>query len=116
MPEPHWENLKEIFHAALALKPDERDDYLQRACDGNNSLRLAVESLLQSHEEPGNFVDAPAFQAAAEMLGDGSKFKPETLWPTTKFFRCPQISRDGRQLLYSRGRITADIWIMNLDK
>ncbi len=24
MPDEHWENLKEIFHAAVALKPDER--------------------------------------------------------------------------------------------
>ena len=30
------------------------------------------------------------------------------------FLEDPQISRDGRQLLYSRGRITGDIWIMNL--
>ena len=30
------------------------------------------------------------------------------------FLEDPQISRDGRQLLYSRGRITADIWIMSL--
>jgi hypothetical protein len=28
----------------------------------------------------------------------------------------PQISRDGRQLLYSRGRIIGDIWIMKLGK
>jgi TolB protein len=27
----------------------------------------------------------------------------------------PQISRDGRQLLYSRGRITADLWVMTRD-
>jgi Tol biopolymer transport system component len=26
----------------------------------------------------------------------------------------PQISHDGRQLLYSQGRITADIWMMML--
>ena len=32
------------------------------------------------------------------------------------FLEDPQISRDGRQLLYSRGRITGDIWIMNLGK
>ena len=25
----------------------------------------------------------------------------------------PQISRDGKQLLYSRGRVTGDIWILN---
>lgn len=30
------------------------------------------------------------------------------------FLEDPQISRDGRQLLYSRGRITSDIWIMEL--
>ena len=30
--------------------------------------------------------------------------------------QAPQISRDGRQLLYSRARITGDIWIMNLER
>ena len=49
--DPHWEKLKEIFHAALALAPDERTAYLDRACDGDTSLRVAVESLLKSHEE-----------------------------------------------------------------
>ena len=28
----------------------------------------------------------------------------------------PQLSRDGRQLLYARGRITGDIWIMELGR
>jgi len=73
MPDPHWENLKEIFHAAVALAPDDRRAYLDRACDGNPSLRQAVESLLKSHEETG-FVDQPAFQAAAEMLVNGAEF------------------------------------------
>src|SRR5437867_893722 len=76
MPDPHWENLKEIFHAAVALAPAERHAYLDRACDGDASLRAAVESLLKSHEETGNFVDAPAYQAAAEMLADGIDLKP----------------------------------------
>ncbi len=30
------------------------------------------------------------------------------------FLEDPQISRDGRQLLYAHGRITGDIWIMSL--
>src|SRR5713226_9265863 len=71
MPDQHWENLKEIFHVAVALPPNEREVYLERSCSGNDSLRRAVESLLKSHEETGNFVDAPAYQAAAEMLTDG---------------------------------------------
>jgi hypothetical protein len=45
------------------------------ACDGNEPLRRAVESLLKSHEETGNFVDAPAFEAAAEMLLGGEELK-----------------------------------------
>ncbi len=68
MSDQHWENLKEIFHAAVALPSNERAAYLEKACDGNLSLREAVESLLKSHEKTGNFVDTPAYQAAAEML------------------------------------------------
>jgi eukaryotic-like serine/threonine-protein kinase len=63
----HWENLKEIFHAAVGLTPDARTAYLDRACEGDDSLRQAVESLLKSHEETG-FVDQPAYQAAGEMF------------------------------------------------
>nr|ART36310.1 C589 [uncultured bacterium] len=67
MPDPQWEKLKEIFHLALALGPSERRAYLDRTCDGDASLRQAVESLLKSHEETG-FVDEPAYKAAADML------------------------------------------------
>src|SRR5437764_8833803 len=75
MPDQHWENLKEIFHAAAALAPAERNMYLDHACDGNASLRQAVESLIKSHEATSNFVDTPAYQAAAEMLVDGAEFR-----------------------------------------
>jgi serine/threonine protein kinase len=75
MPDQHWENLKEIFHAALALPSHERASYLEQAANGDASLRSQVESLLKSHEEAGNFVDAPAYQAAAQMLVDGAELK-----------------------------------------
>src|SRR4030095_12221524 len=72
--DPHWENLKKIFLAAVALAPSERRTYLDRACDRDTSLRQDVESLLKSHEEPV-FIDEPAYQAAAEMLLNGAEFK-----------------------------------------
>ena len=75
MPDQYWEKLKEIFHRAIALPPDERAAYLEQVSDGDLALRQAVESLLKSHEETNNFVDAPAYQAAAEMLVDGAEFK-----------------------------------------
>jgi eukaryotic-like serine/threonine-protein kinase len=70
MPDLHWENLKEIFHAAAAQPVQERAAYLEQACGGDASIRTAVESLIRSHEETGNFVDTPAYEAAAEMLVD----------------------------------------------
>ena len=77
--ERDWENLKEIFHTAVALTPHDRAAYLNRACDGDSALRQAIESLLKSHEETG-FVDQPAYQAAAEMLmPDGKLIAGQTV-------------------------------------
>ena len=48
---------------------------------------------------------------------DWRKAEPErvtTFHESGLFIEDPQISSDGRQLLYSRGRMTGDIWIMNL--
>jgi serine/threonine protein kinase/Tfp pilus assembly protein PilF len=75
MPGPDWENLKEIFHSAVMLPTNERAAYLDEACNGDLSLRRRVEELLRSHEETGNFVDTPAYQAAAEMLTEGLELK-----------------------------------------
>jgi eukaryotic-like serine/threonine-protein kinase len=76
MPDEHWENLKEIFKAAVALNPVERAAYLASVCGHDLSLLRSVESLIKSHEEPDAFVDAPAYQAAAEMLLDSQDFEP----------------------------------------
>jgi len=70
MADSHWENLKEIFNAAVALPRNERAAYLDQACNGDPDLHRAVESLLKSHEE-SNFVDVPAYKAAGAMLVDG---------------------------------------------
>ena len=76
MSNANWENLKEIFEIAVALPPGERSAYLDRVCDGNDSLRRDIDSLITSHEESSNFVDRPAFQAAAGMLLDRIDFTP----------------------------------------
>jgi serine/threonine-protein kinase len=75
MPESHWENLKEMFHRALSVPPEERETYLDQVSNGDSTLRAAVESLLKAHAETNNFVDTPAYQAAAEMLVDDAAFK-----------------------------------------
>jgi eukaryotic-like serine/threonine-protein kinase len=72
----HWRQVQELFHAALEREPRDRSIFLDEACSGNEALRQAVESLIQSHEETDHFIDSPAFQAAAEILADGDEFKP----------------------------------------
>jgi len=75
MPDPHWENLRELFHAVLALPPHQRGAFLDQATKGDQNLRQAVESLLKSHEEENHFIDAPAYQAAGEMLVQTGELK-----------------------------------------
>ena len=67
-----WQQVKEIFHSALTLDPRERAAFLERACAGHDSLRREVESLIRSHERTGNFIDAPAYEVAAEVMEESS--------------------------------------------
>ncbi|HEX8748922.1 MAG TPA: protein kinase, partial [Pyrinomonadaceae bacterium] len=65
-----WNQVKELFHAALEVAPEERARFLDKACSNDASLRREVESLIASHERTGNFIDSPAFEAAAQLLAD----------------------------------------------
>lgn len=69
-----YRQVGELYHAALALPPQDREVFLQKACNGDAELRHEVEQLLASHEEAGsflagNFMNAPALQAK-ELLAE----------------------------------------------
>src|SRR5712692_3833461 len=70
-----WQKVKEILQAALARAPRERTVFLSHACGGDEELRTEVESLIASHEKDGSFIDAPAYEAAAELLTDHQELK-----------------------------------------
>jgi len=61
-----WRQVKQGFQAAVELPAAEREAYLAGACEGNPSLRAEIESLIAAHEEPGSFLDTPAFNLAEE--------------------------------------------------
>jgi eukaryotic-like serine/threonine-protein kinase len=65
-----WQQVKEIFHSALALEPQARQLFLTTACAGHASLRREVESLIKHHERTGSFIDAPAYEAASGLFPD----------------------------------------------
>jgi len=55
-----WQRVKELFAAALECDPSKRRALLNEACAGDNELRAEVESLLEAHEQSGDFIEQPA--------------------------------------------------------
>ncbi|HKY26574.1 MAG TPA: protein kinase [Pyrinomonadaceae bacterium] len=63
-----WERIKSLFNSALSRPAEERASFLAEVCGNDQSMRDEVESLLSAHEEDEEFLNAPAYQMAAEIL------------------------------------------------
>lgn len=59
-----WSRIFDVFHAAREKSGGERVMVLDSACEGNISLRKAVEELLRDDEAAGGFLSEPLFGAA----------------------------------------------------
>ena len=58
MPGDRAKRVEALFYAALERDPTQRVAFLAEACAGDQSLREEVESLLRSHEEVSDFLQA----------------------------------------------------------
>jgi serine/threonine protein kinase len=67
-----YQRIKELFHSALERPAGERPAFLAEACGDDTALRAKVEALVAADEQPGSFMDAPAYAVAAEMLTEDS--------------------------------------------
>src|ERR1700752_1981605 len=65
-----WQRVNDLFQSAAERRPEERAAFLHEACQGDEGLFREVESLLASSERAENFIEAPAFQVAPELLTD----------------------------------------------
>ena len=63
-----WGQIKEIYDRALDLSRDEREGFLVEACCGDADLRREVDTLLAAHADAGTFLQAPAFEVAAQEI------------------------------------------------
>ncbi|MBV9958466.1 MAG: protein kinase, partial [Acidobacteria bacterium] len=71
MNQARWQQVKELFHAALEREPLRRASFLQEACAGDAELRAEIESLIAAHERPGSFLDVPPPEDAQPELKAG---------------------------------------------
>ena len=56
-----------IYHAAAARPAGERATYLREICKGDQALLARVETLLESREEAGDFLQTPVFDISATL-------------------------------------------------
>ncbi len=63
-----YQQIGALFHRALAVDAKERAAFLDRVCQGDDELRLEVESLIASDDEASDFIAEPALAVAAELL------------------------------------------------
>jgi serine/threonine protein kinase/tetratricopeptide (TPR) repeat protein len=65
-----YRKLGELFHAALELDARERAAFLERECAGDAELCREVGSLIDAHEQDGNFLKQSALADAAGLLAE----------------------------------------------
>ena len=69
----NWQQLKELFHAALEREPAARERFLREACAGDSGLLGRVLSLVSADEEAGDFIAGPALIPLGELLAEAEK-------------------------------------------
>src|SRR5438270_631414 len=65
-----WQQVEELFHAALEREPRARAAFLANACAASPDLLAEVQALIAAHEQSGHLIDSSAYAVAAEMLAD----------------------------------------------
>jgi eukaryotic-like serine/threonine-protein kinase len=66
-----WQKVKQIFQAVLDCPPEERDAFLERACQEDHVLRGEIESLISSYDHAGTqSIEDMAAQVATEVITD----------------------------------------------
>ncbi len=60
-----WQQIEQLYHAALEREPAERAAFLAQACAGDEALQQEVATLLAAYEEAGSFIEKPPDDVAA---------------------------------------------------
>src|SRR5262245_21551600 len=68
MERDRWEQIEQLYHAALKHGPDAREAFLIEACAGDEDLRREVAGLLASDVPSDSFIQSPAIEIAARAM------------------------------------------------
>jgi serine/threonine-protein kinase len=65
-----WQQVEELYHAALERPAASRADFLRSACGDDEELCREVESLLGFKSQAENFIEKPALEIAAKAVAE----------------------------------------------
>lgn len=63
-----WQKVRPILESALELDPESRTAFVNRACEGSESLRIEIQSLLADQKQTAHFLETPAFEDLRNRL------------------------------------------------
>lgn len=74
-----WQQISRIFKSAMSLDGEEREAYVKKQCVDDDSLRVEVEKLIDSHHKASDekFIDGMAAEANAALLIDADDLSEE---------------------------------------
>ena len=64
-----WRRVETLFHRALEINENDREDYLKTACEGDSELLREVRGLLNSSRPSQSFIERPVFLSGLQALG-----------------------------------------------
>ena len=65
-----WQQITNIFEAALEQPTGEREAFVSERCNGDEELRREVEAMLNSHQQASRFIEEPAVNVAARLASN----------------------------------------------
>lgn len=65
-----YQQIGQIYNAALELDPSQRTAFLDEVCAGDKALRQEIESLLEYHQRAETFIEVPALAVAAKVIAE----------------------------------------------
>jgi eukaryotic-like serine/threonine-protein kinase len=63
-----WLRVEELCHRALEVAESRRAEFLKSACEGDEALRLEIESLLAQEKKAEHFIESPALEVVSQWI------------------------------------------------
>jgi serine/threonine protein kinase/Tfp pilus assembly protein PilF len=67
-----WQQVEQLYHAALACAESQRAAFLEKACPADGALRRQVELLLIHDPQAKDFLESPALEVVAKAMAHGT--------------------------------------------